>query len=144
MPTRNHSSVADALDTAPERLRRFVPAPHSAPELAALDAALVDSPPTKYVIGARLLIGTAAIAVAVTVPDFSLFAMGSPYARIEMGGSKVEVPTTVWTPAARPTAPVYAPVMAAEEIAPAALRRGNSPLQIPSHVSNCPALRWGN
>lgn len=123
----NQTFAADALDSAPERLTRYMPGPHNASELAAIDAALEGSQPAKYVTGTRLLVGTAAIAVAVTVPDFSLFAMGSPYARIEMGGSQVELPTTVWTPAARPTAPVYVTVMAAEEISPDALTFSSRP-----------------
>ena len=59
--------AADALDAAPERLTRYMPGPHNAAELAALDAALEGSQQAKYVTGARLLVGTAAIAVAVTV-----------------------------------------------------------------------------
>lgn len=109
------------MDAAPERLTRYMPGPHSAPELAALDASLEGAAPGRYATGARMMVGTAVIALAVTIPDFSLFAMGSPYARIDIDRSAPQLATTLWTPAASATAPVYATVMAAEKIAPASL-----------------------
>lgn len=69
----------------------------------------------------RALVGTAALAVAVTIPDISLGAIAAPYARIDLGEQVPPLPANVWTPTARPTGPAYAPLITAREVAPVSL-----------------------
>lgn len=83
----------------------------------------------QYATSARLLVGTAAIAAAVTIPDLSLFAMGSPYAQIEIG-SRTQTPTALWSPAVKPAAPVYRPVIAAEAFELDSLTYSGTPVPV--------------
>ena len=112
---------ADQLDAAPERATRYLPAPQTAAELAAIEAALHGPAHSGRITRTRVLVGSAVIALAVTIPDLSLGAMGSPYNPLSPGEPAAELPARVWTPAARPVGPVYAPIMAAQELAPEAL-----------------------
>lgn len=120
-PTFERMPEADAVDTAPDRTLRLLPRPHSAAKLAAMDAALHAPKRSGYATRAKVLASSAAIAVAVTIPDLSLGAMGTPYTRIYLGEPMAQLPASVWTPSARSTGPVYAQVMAAEAIAPSAV-----------------------
>ncbi len=98
----------------------LLPAPPTAAELAAMEAAL-EAKARRRATRSRILVGVAAAAVAITTPDLSLGAMGAPLMRVSMDRSVTELPATLWSPSAGAPAPVYAPVMAAEEIAPAAV-----------------------
>lgn len=112
----NRAFEAGTADAVTESVRRYLPAPHTAPELAKMDAAL-DAPISQgYATKARVLVGTAVIAVAVTIPDPTVGAMGSPYTRIDLGAPVTGLPETVWTPSAHSVGPVYAP-SAAERLA---------------------------
>lgn len=119
--------MPDAIDVAPEWLTRYLTGPHTAAELAAIEAGLEGARTRPKATGARLLIGTAVVAVAVTMPDLSLFAMGSPYARVEIDEPVPELSSTIWTPAAIPAAPVHVPVLTEEKLAPASLTYSSRP-----------------
>lgn len=111
----NAQSVGDA---------HLLPAPLTVAELAAREASLHTSQ-HRRAMNARMMAGAAAVAVAVTIPDMSLGAMGTPLMRISMEREVAELPATLWSPSAGATTPVYAPVIAAEEIAPDAVTMGN-------------------
>ncbi|WP_162627558.1 hypothetical protein [Erythrobacter sp. KY5] len=102
----------------------LLPAPLTAAELAAREASLLTTQRRRS-MNARMMAGAAAVAVAVTIPDMSLGAMGTPLMRISMDRSVTELPATLWSPTAGATAPVYAPVIAAEQIAPEAVTVGS-------------------
>jgi hypothetical protein len=88
---------------------RLLPAPHTAVEKAAIEAALLATPAPRRAMKLRILLGTAALAVAVTVPNLSLGAMGSPFFRLaENSMPRAQKPTMGRTPPAR-VAPSYVP-----------------------------------
>lgn len=109
----------------------LLPWPHNAEEKAALAASL--EAPASRSIGSRLgttrsrvAVGAGVIALALTIPDIAVDAMGSPYMRIDVGGNskQLEMPARSAGHEASAyvnTVPVYAPVIVAEQIAPAAL-----------------------
>ena len=122
----NRASKAGTADAVTESARRYLPAPHTAPELAQMDAALNAPISQGYATKARVLVGTAVIAFAVTIPDPTVGAMGSPYMRIDLGAPVTGLPETVWTPSAHSVGPVYAPVAAAERLASPAVTLSGS------------------
>jgi hypothetical protein len=75
----------------------------------------------------RVLAGTAAIAIAVTMPDISLSAMGFPYMKVDLGEPETDLPQPLWSPSAAATAPVYPTVMANARIAPDTLAFATRP-----------------
>lgn len=93
---------------------RFMPAPLTAPEKAAIAASL-HTPSQKALNKARLALGAAAVAFAISVPNLSLEAMVGAIAKTSLiGGTSLEdakpapekaapanisLPTDVWTPA---------------------------------------------
>lgn len=99
----------------------LLPAPHSAAELAAMEAAIASPVRMPSLTRTRVLVGTAALAVALTLPDISLGAIAAPYARIDLGEQNPPLPASVWTPSARPVGPAYAPVVAAGDVVPASM-----------------------
>lgn len=78
----------------------------------------------------RALVGAGVIAIAVSIPDISAGAMDAPLMRFEIGEAKTNLPPPIWSPSAGATAPVYAPAMAAEEIAPASITFGSRSLRL--------------
>ncbi|MFU7529063.1 hypothetical protein [Qipengyuania sp. ASV99] len=74
---------------------------------------------------ARVLAGAAALVFAVTIPDLSAGAMDSPYLRIDVREPAPILQQSIWSPAAKPTGPVYVSTMAAEQIAPSSLTYGS-------------------
>lgn len=110
-------AVRIGADAAAGDITRYVPAPHTASEKAAIEAALVAPVRKRGTLTARIMIGTAAVAMAVVLPDLSLGAIGKPETRVEMDKTLEVVPQSIWTPTARSAQPVYAPVMASDDIA---------------------------
>ncbi len=111
-------------ETASQRAARLLPGPLTAVEQAA-NAAAISSPSSKYRVNkARIAFGTAAVAVAVTMPDLSAGAMDGSYFSLELPESSAAIVQPVWNPAVASNAPVYSPTMAAERIAPTSLTFG--------------------
>ncbi len=111
-----------------QRAARLLSEPRSAQETAAEAAAFTLSLPKgakNRVTAARILFGTTAIAVAVTIPDLAVGAMDSPYLRIDVREPTKVLDQPIWSPAAGATAPVFASAMAAETIAPSSLTFSN-------------------
>lgn len=104
---------------------RYVPAPHTATEKAAMEAALAIPTPvrprSRHALATRVMTGAALVAIAVVLPDLSLGAMGKPETRVAMDKAFEVLPQSLWTPTARSGQPVYAPIRAAEQIAPEAI-----------------------
>lgn len=100
---------------------RLLPGPAQVSELAASEAALAGPLRASGRTKTRLVLGTAAIAVAITIPDISAGAMDLPLVRMGLADPEPTPARTSWVPSAGSTAPALAPVIAAEEIAPAAL-----------------------
>lgn len=103
---------------------RFLPAPLTAAEKAAVEAALLASNAPRGATKARVLVGTAALALAVTVPNLSLGAMGSPFFDLaDKPSAEAEMDSDPRTSPARAATTVaqrpYIPVAYANEIAPA-------------------------
>lgn len=86
---------------------RFVPGPHSAEKLAAMDGALLSAPRSGAATRARVMTGAAVLALAVVLPDLSLGAMGAPSSRIEIEAKDPQIMPQVWTPAFRAPDPEY-------------------------------------
>lgn len=123
-PNQNLAELAGTQETALQRAARLLPGPHSAQEQAARAAAITVTAPKSRAVAARFLIGTMAIAVAVTIPDLSAGAMDSPYLRVQVREPSTVLKQPIWSPSAGATAPVYATAMAAEAIAPTSLTYG--------------------
>lgn len=119
--SHNDADLNRAGESSPEGSAHLLPGPHDAAHLAAMDAAIEAPARSGSVTRTRVLVGTAALAVAVTIPDISLGAIAAPYARIDLGEQVPPLPANVWTPAARPAGPAYAPVVAAAEVLPVSL-----------------------
>ena len=114
-----------AVETASQRAARLLPGPLNAAEQAA-QAAAIAAPTAKYRVNkARIAFGTAAVAVAVTMPDLSAGAMDSPYLLFELPEPSAPIDQPIWNPSVVATAPVYSSAMAAEQIAPSSLTFGN-------------------
>lgn len=116
-----HGKAAAPGASSPDADAHLLPAPHSAAELAAMEAAIAAPAHKGSLTRTRVLVGTAALAVAVTLPDISLGAIAAPYARIDLGEQSPPLPANVWTPSARPVGPAYAPVVAAGDVVPASM-----------------------
>ena len=115
---------------------RLIPAPETAPQKAALAAGqLGRAPRAKISNTTRMAFGTAAVAVAVAVPNLSLGAVvgnfgagsfGNPYfgetepvAEAATKATTSSLATEIWTPAQEPAGPIYAEAISAEEKAAA-------------------------
>ncbi|MHA7820322.1 MAG: hypothetical protein ACX930_11810 [Erythrobacter sp.] len=123
--------MTDAKNAAPGHSAHLLPGPHHAAKLAAMEAALEapkrSGPATGSGMRARVLVGTAALAVSVTIPDISLGAIASPHSRIDLGEQMPPLPADVWSPAVRSGGPVLMPRIAASEIAPATAALSSRP-----------------
>ncbi|MEM1053372.1 MAG: hypothetical protein AAGI28_14885 [Pseudomonadota bacterium] len=118
--------IASAIDAVGDRQlsARLLPAPHTAEEKAAMAASFYGLPAKKAFSKTRMAFGTAAVVVAVAVPNVSLEAMvgtiGGPYfGPPEIEPERVEPPkagrlTATWTPAAQVAGPVYAKTLAGD------------------------------
>jgi len=100
---------------------RLLPGPLQAHELAANEAALAGPSRTGGMTKTRLVIGTAAVAAAVTVPNISVGAVDAPILRLGVSEPEPLALKEIWTPSIGSSSPVYASALAAEEIAPTAL-----------------------
>ncbi|WP_108789091.1 hypothetical protein [Erythrobacter sp. Alg231-14] len=129
MQTRSHGTVFDettAQEAELQRAARLLPGPFSVQEQAFIAATIAGPTAKSKVNKARLFFGTAAVAVAVTVPDLSAGAMDSPYLRLELSEPSRILGQPIWSPSVAATAPVYNSTMAAELIAPTSLTFGNA------------------
>ncbi len=68
-------------------------------------------------VAARILVGTAVIAGAATIPDISVGAMDAPYFRVDVREPSRITQQPIWSPTAGATGPTFAPVLAAKAIA---------------------------
>ncbi len=116
--TDQSQTDSNRADDALRDVTRYVPAPHTAPELAAMEASLVDTPRVRYANGARILSGVAVVALAVAMPDLSRGAMGVPEARVTIDNSPEILPAAVWTPAMHAGLPLYDPADGSDPAAP--------------------------
>lgn len=127
--TRPHENSSEPLgrpETASQRAARLLPGPLSVAQEAA-NAAAIAAPSAKFRVNkARIAFGTAAVAVAVTMPDLSAGAMDAPYLLFELPEPSAPIDQANWSPTAAATAPVYSSAMAAERIAPSSLTFGES------------------
>ncbi len=64
-----------------------------------------------------MLVGTAVIAGAATIPDISVGAMDAPYFRVDVREPGRITQQPIWSPAAGATGPTFAPAMATQAIA---------------------------
>ena len=120
-PKPGFSNASRAQEWAADASAHLLPAPHTAMEKAAMEAAIQPNVRrTKPIIG-RMLVGTAMIAIAIGLPDTTVRAVSAQFIEFSAPNSERNIERGLPPPAARATAPIYVTAKAAEEIAPAAL-----------------------